>query len=207
MCLFCGRSHQNSGGPKGPADHKRYHSPALLPGRVRQVLQLRLWAPVGKRRCRDCFKLYGEFRVGNRFLFVFLKIAVSAEKKFYFHLGESILSLYIFVSRYFLENGTLHIDSVNYRDQGVYTCVAKTPVDRATASALLMVLGGSTSEHCSFFFFKGKPKAISVWQACKGTKMSENTDNDLIWAAEHLQTIPTRYLLTSHNWREASSSR
>ncbi|XP_017282449.1 neural cell adhesion molecule L1-like protein isoform X2 [Kryptolebias marmoratus] len=43
-------------------------------------------------------------------------------------------------SGYFLENGTLHIDNVNYRDQGVYTCVAKTPVDRATASALLMVL-------------------------------------------------------------------
>uniref|UniRef100_A0A3P8U4B4 Neural cell adhesion molecule L1-like protein n=1 Tax=Amphiprion percula TaxID=161767 RepID=A0A3P8U4B4_AMPPE len=37
-------------------------------------------------------------------------------------------------------DGTLHIVNVSHRDQGVYTCVAKTPVDHDTASALIMVL-------------------------------------------------------------------
>ncbi|XP_037535073.1 neural cell adhesion molecule L1-like protein [Nematolebias whitei] len=54
--------------------------------------------------------------------------------------GAEIVLNYTENSGYFLENGTLHIDSVNYRDQGLYTCVAKTPVDTASASALLMVL-------------------------------------------------------------------
>ncbi|KAM6927663.1 neural cell adhesion molecule L1-like protein isoform 2-T2 [Xenentodon cancila] len=43
-------------------------------------------------------------------------------------------------SRYFIEDGVLHIINVSHRDQGVYTCVAKTPVDRDVAKALLMVL-------------------------------------------------------------------
>lgn len=43
-------------------------------------------------------------------------------------------------SRYFVENGVFHIVNVSHSDQGVYTCVAKTPVDRDVASALLMVL-------------------------------------------------------------------
>ncbi|XP_039653965.1 neural cell adhesion molecule L1-like protein isoform X15 [Perca fluviatilis] len=43
-------------------------------------------------------------------------------------------------SRYFVEDGILQIINVSHRDQGVYTCVARTPVDRDTASALLMVL-------------------------------------------------------------------
>lgn len=43
-------------------------------------------------------------------------------------------------SRYFLEDGILQIMNVSHGDQGVYTCVARTPVDRDTASALLMVL-------------------------------------------------------------------
>ncbi|XP_034725471.1 neural cell adhesion molecule L1-like protein isoform X16 [Etheostoma cragini] len=43
-------------------------------------------------------------------------------------------------SRYFVEEGILQIINVSHRDQGVYTCVAQTPVDRDTASALLMVL-------------------------------------------------------------------
>ncbi|XP_035008208.1 neural cell adhesion molecule L1-like protein isoform X2 [Hippoglossus stenolepis] len=43
-------------------------------------------------------------------------------------------------SRYFVEDGSLQIINVSHRDQGVYTCVARTPVDTATASALLMVL-------------------------------------------------------------------
>ncbi|XP_054472345.1 neural cell adhesion molecule L1-like protein [Anoplopoma fimbria] len=43
-------------------------------------------------------------------------------------------------SRYFVEDGILQIINVSHRDQGMYTCVARTPVDRDTASALLMVL-------------------------------------------------------------------
>lgn len=43
-------------------------------------------------------------------------------------------------SRYFVEDGILQIINVSHRDQGVYTCVARTPVDRVTASALLTVL-------------------------------------------------------------------
>ncbi|KAE8297969.1 Neural cell adhesion molecule L1-like protein [Larimichthys crocea] len=43
-------------------------------------------------------------------------------------------------SRYFAEDGILQIFNVSHRDQGVYTCVARTPVDQDTASALLMVL-------------------------------------------------------------------
>ncbi|XP_047439090.1 neural cell adhesion molecule L1-like protein isoform X3 [Mugil cephalus] len=43
-------------------------------------------------------------------------------------------------SRYFLEDGILHIFNVSHIDQGVYTCVAKTPVDRDTATARLTVL-------------------------------------------------------------------
>ncbi|XP_010792446.1 neural cell adhesion molecule L1-like protein [Notothenia coriiceps] len=41
---------------------------------------------------------------------------------------------------YFVENGVLQITNVSHRDQGLFTCVARTPVDRDTASALLMVL-------------------------------------------------------------------
>ncbi|XP_067360882.1 neural cell adhesion molecule L1-like protein isoform X6 [Channa argus] len=43
-------------------------------------------------------------------------------------------------SRYIVEDGILLIINVSHRDQGVYTCVARTPVDQDTASALLMVL-------------------------------------------------------------------
>ncbi|XP_053171049.1 neural cell adhesion molecule L1-like protein [Scomber japonicus] len=43
-------------------------------------------------------------------------------------------------SRYFVEDGILQIINVSHRDQGVYTCVARTPVDQDQASALLMVL-------------------------------------------------------------------
>ncbi|KAM7402589.1 hypothetical protein PAMP_017813 [Pampus punctatissimus] len=43
-------------------------------------------------------------------------------------------------SRYFVEDGILQIINVSHRDQGVYTCVARTPVDQDMASALLMVL-------------------------------------------------------------------
>lgn len=43
-------------------------------------------------------------------------------------------------SRYIMEDGNLYIMNVSHGDQGVYRCVAKTPVDRDTASAFLMVL-------------------------------------------------------------------
>ncbi|MEQ2158113.1 hypothetical protein GOODEAATRI_008867, partial [Goodea atripinnis] len=43
-------------------------------------------------------------------------------------------------SRYIMEDSNLHIINISHGDQGVYRCVAKTPVDRDTASAFLMVL-------------------------------------------------------------------
>ncbi|RVE72687.1 hypothetical protein OJAV_G00042940 [Oryzias javanicus] len=43
-------------------------------------------------------------------------------------------------SRYFIEDGVLHIANVSHIDQGEYRCVAKTPVDRDAASAQLIVL-------------------------------------------------------------------
>ncbi|KAI3370453.1 hypothetical protein L3Q82_025217, partial [Scortum barcoo] len=43
-------------------------------------------------------------------------------------------------SRYFVDDGMLQIINVSHGDQGVYTCVARTPVDQRTASAVLMVL-------------------------------------------------------------------
>ncbi|KAF7208774.1 transcript variant X3 [Nothobranchius furzeri] len=42
--------------------------------------------------------------------------------------------------RYFVEDSVLHIVNVSHGDQGVYRCVARTPVDQDEASALLMVL-------------------------------------------------------------------
>ncbi|XP_071396042.1 neural cell adhesion molecule L1-like protein [Centroberyx affinis] len=43
-------------------------------------------------------------------------------------------------SRYLVEDGILQIINVSHGDQGVYTCVARTPVDQDAASASLMVL-------------------------------------------------------------------
>nr|XP_046198779.1 neural cell adhesion molecule L1-like protein isoform X3 [Oncorhynchus gorbuscha] len=43
-------------------------------------------------------------------------------------------------SGYFLEDGILQIVNVSHRDHGMYKCVARTPVDQDTASALLIVL-------------------------------------------------------------------
>lgn len=58
------------------------------------------------------------------------------------------------VNRYFVEDGILQIINVSHGDQGVYTCVARTPVDQDTASALLMVQGELTYEQ----YFCYKPK-------------------------------------------------
>lgn len=43
-----------------------------------------------------------------------------------------------------MEEGVLQIVNVSHGDQGVFTCVARTPVDRDSASTLLMVLGEPT---------------------------------------------------------------
>ncbi|KAM9536421.1 neural cell adhesion molecule L1-like protein isoform 5-T8 [Salvelinus alpinus] len=43
-------------------------------------------------------------------------------------------------SGYFIDDGILQIVNVSHRDQGMYKCVASTPMDQDTASALLMVL-------------------------------------------------------------------
>uniref|UniRef100_A0A667Y9G4 Neural cell adhesion molecule L1 n=1 Tax=Myripristis murdjan TaxID=586833 RepID=A0A667Y9G4_9TELE len=50
------------------------------------------------------------------------------------------ICLHLSVNRYLVEDGILQIINISHRDQGVYTCVARTPVDQDTASALLMVL-------------------------------------------------------------------
>uniref|UniRef100_A0A8C6U5P1 Neural cell adhesion molecule L1 n=1 Tax=Neogobius melanostomus TaxID=47308 RepID=A0A8C6U5P1_9GOBI len=42
--------------------------------------------------------------------------------------------------RYLVEEGVLHIINVSHRDQGLYRCVARTPLDQDTASAWLTVL-------------------------------------------------------------------
>lgn len=72
-----------------------------------------------------------------------------------------------------MENGVFHIMNVSHSDQGVYTCVAKTPADQDVASALLMVLGELTCERC----FRGqKFRApwcyINAQQIREGHKMS-----------------------------------
>ncbi|XP_019911404.1 neural cell adhesion molecule L1-like protein isoform X3 [Esox lucius] len=43
-------------------------------------------------------------------------------------------------SGYLIEDGMLQIVNVSHRDQGMYKCVARTPVDLDTASAVLIVL-------------------------------------------------------------------
>uniref|UniRef100_A0A673YEC1 Neural cell adhesion molecule L1 n=1 Tax=Salmo trutta TaxID=8032 RepID=A0A673YEC1_SALTR len=43
-------------------------------------------------------------------------------------------------SGYFIEDGILQIVNISHRDQGMYKCVASTPMDQDTASALLIVL-------------------------------------------------------------------
>ncbi|KAK7916150.1 hypothetical protein WMY93_011911 [Mugilogobius chulae] len=42
--------------------------------------------------------------------------------------------------RYLVEEGVLHIINVSHKDQGLYRCVARTPLDQETASAWLTVL-------------------------------------------------------------------
>uniref|UniRef100_A0A8C7ZCS0 Cell adhesion molecule L1-like b n=1 Tax=Oryzias sinensis TaxID=183150 RepID=A0A8C7ZCS0_9TELE len=68
--------------------------------------------------------------------------------------------LIVSVSRYFLEEGVLHIVNVSHRDQGEYRCVARTPVDSDVASARLIVLG----EFTLGFNLLPRPKG---WQSVK----------------------------------------
>uniref|UniRef100_A0A8C5NF09 Neural cell adhesion molecule L1-like protein n=1 Tax=Gouania willdenowi TaxID=441366 RepID=A0A8C5NF09_GOUWI len=65
---------------------------------------------------------------------------IIAGRLLYVYRCQSILCLRLSVNRFFVQDGVLHITNVSHRDQGVYTCVARSPVDEATASALLMVL-------------------------------------------------------------------
>uniref|UniRef100_A0A8C8D6Y1 Neural cell adhesion molecule L1-like protein n=1 Tax=Oncorhynchus tshawytscha TaxID=74940 RepID=A0A8C8D6Y1_ONCTS len=71
-------------------------------------------------------------------------IQLNKIKHFFKHpsLGPCInrLSLFFSADRYFIEDGILQIVNVSHRDQGMYKCVASTPMDQDTASALLMVL-------------------------------------------------------------------
>lgn len=46
-----------------------------------------------------------------------------------------------FAIRYSVEDGILQIVNVSHRDQGVYTCLARTPEDGDKAAALLLVIG------------------------------------------------------------------
>lgn len=43
-----------------------------------------------------------------------------------------------------MEDGILQIVNVSHRDQGVYTCLARTPMDGDKAAVLLLVIGGGT---------------------------------------------------------------
>ncbi|KAF7654618.1 hypothetical protein LDENG_00067150, partial [Lucifuga dentata] len=64
-------------------------------------------------------------------------------------------------SRYVMEDGILQIISVSHEDQGVYTCVAKTPVDQDAASALLMVLDVPDAPD-SLFLSEHKSKSVKL---------------------------------------------
>lgn len=44
-------------------------------------------------------------------------------------------------NRYFVEDGLLQIVNVSHLDKGVYTCLARTPMDGDKATALLLVIG------------------------------------------------------------------
>lgn len=48
-----------------------------------------------------------------------------------------------FTSRYFIEDGQLIIQSLDYSDQGNYSCVASTELDEVESRAQLLVVGKS----------------------------------------------------------------
>uniref|UniRef100_A0A8C4IGE8 Neural cell adhesion molecule L1-like protein n=1 Tax=Dicentrarchus labrax TaxID=13489 RepID=A0A8C4IGE8_DICLA len=83
---------------------------------------------------------------------------------FTFQVCQSIWCLHPSVNRYFVEDGILQIINVSHWDQGVYTCVARTPVDQDTASAWLIVLGELTYQQyfCSQAKGSDTPSAFII---------------------------------------------
>lgn len=51
--------------------------------------------------------------------------------------------MYAPTSRYFIEDGQLVIQSLDYSDQGNYSCVASTELDEVESRAQLLVVGKS----------------------------------------------------------------
>lgn len=58
--------------------------------------------------------------------------------------------------RYVAADGMLQIMNVNLRDEGAYTCVARTSLDKDNATALLTVLGESGALHKNEYVTKIK---------------------------------------------------
>ena len=153
VCFIYPRSHKDIPGPRGLAGPNRNHSPALLPGGVRQLLQWRLWDRVGERRYGDSTKPHWEFWVRRHLSYGVTDPSLAQESSLvFFRLHRSIGCLSFFsADRYFLEDGILQIVNVSHRDHGMYKCVARTPVDQDTASALLIVLG---EKICQILYIK-----------------------------------------------------
>lgn len=72
-----------------------------------------------------------------------------------------------------MEDGILQIVNVSHRDQGVYTCLARTPMDGDKAAALLLVIGECT---CKAYY--SGPKGSEIPDAAY---MSETAANRSIW--------------------------
>lgn len=45
------------------------------------------------------------------------------------------------IHRFYTDEGILQINNVSHRDEGLYTCIARTSLDQVTASAYVTVLG------------------------------------------------------------------
>ncbi|XP_017343000.1 cell adhesion molecule L1-like a [Ictalurus punctatus] len=54
--------------------------------------------------------------------------------------GKEIDSNYTEYSRFYTDEGILQINNVSHRDEGLYTCIARTSLDQDTASAYVTVL-------------------------------------------------------------------
>lgn len=52
-----------------------------------------------------------------------------------------LIGVFAVLVRYVLDDGVLEIINVSFGDQGLYMCVARTPVDQDTAVAQLSVVG------------------------------------------------------------------
>lgn len=70
----------------------------------------------------------------------------------FFYNSESqscLISVFAGVYRYIMDDGVLEIINVIFGDQGLYVCVARTPVDQDMAVAQLSVVG----ELCAFSLY------------------------------------------------------